>query len=106
LEPRGRGRGTAYRLARSLSDLLRGSRTTDDDLVIDQEAVRLRVLTILRERGALTNADIRRLSGYGRQEVIRLMRELREGGEIVLEGRGRGAMYRPVRPASKRRRRK
>ncbi|MFP5288787.1 MAG: ATP-binding protein, partial [Thermoanaerobaculia bacterium] len=53
LQPRGRGRGTCYRLARIYSDELRGVTATDDDVQLDGEAVRLRVLAVLRERGEL-----------------------------------------------------
>lgn len=103
LQPRGRGRGTAYRLARAYSEELRGVVATDDDVQLDAEAVRLRVLAILRERGELSNTDIRRLSGYSRQEVIRLMRQLRDEGSVVLEGVGRAAHYRPAKRAAGRR---
>ncbi|HEY2292358.1 MAG TPA: RNA-binding domain-containing protein [Thermoanaerobaculia bacterium] len=99
LQPRGRGRGTCYRLSRALSDELRGVTATDDDVQFDAEAVRLRVLAVLRERGELSNADVRRISGFSRPEVVRLMRRLREDGVIVLEGAGRAARYRPANPA-------
>lgn len=95
LAPQGRGRGTAYRLQRPLSDLLRGTAETDRDLPLDDEAVRLRVPAVLAERGRLTNTDIRRLSDYSRREVLRLVAELREQGFLELEGRGRGAHYLP-----------
>jgi ATP-dependent DNA helicase RecG len=95
LVPQGRGRGTAYRLERRLSDRLRGAIETDRDAPLDDEAVRLRVLAVLRERGRLTNADIRRLSGYSRMEVLRLVRGLQSEGALELVGRGRGAHYRP-----------
>ena len=88
----GRGRGTAYRLSCPLSDLLRGATETDPDTDLDDEAVRLRVQAILVERGRLTNADVRRLSGYSRTETVRLMAELRRDGVARLEGRGRGAI--------------
>lgn len=104
LQPRGRGRGTAYTLARHLSDLVRGAAATDDQLLIDQEAVRLRILRVLAERGKLSNADVRRLTGYGRGEVLRLMGRLRANGDVALEGRGRAAVYRPAGGASRRRR--
>jgi len=94
LRPHGRGRGTSYQLERRLSEQLRGTIATDDAVAIDAESVRLRVLAQLREKGALANADIRRLSGYSRPEVLRLMASLRESGEVVLEGRGRAARYR------------
>jgi len=63
---------------------------------LEDEAVRLRVRTVLAEHGRLTNAEIRRLSGYSRMEVLRLVRSLREEGLLELEGRGRGAHYRPA----------
>ena len=94
--PHGRGRGTAYRLERRLSDSLRGAIETNRDMPLEAEAVRLRVQTVLAERGRLTNAEIRRLSGYSRMEVLRLVRSLREEGLLELEGRGRGAHYRPA----------
>lgn len=91
----GRGRGTAYRLTRKLSDRLRGPDVTDQELALDGEAVRLRLQAVLAERGSLTNADVRRISGYSRGEAVRLMRQLRDAGLAVLQGRGRGAHYRP-----------
>jgi ATP-dependent DNA helicase RecG len=100
LQPRGRGRGTCYRLARIYSDELRGATATDDDVQLDAEAVRLRVLAVLRERGELSNADVRRISGFSRPEVVRLMRRLREDGAVVLEGMGRAARYRMARGAA------
>jgi ATP-dependent DNA helicase RecG len=91
----GRGRGTAYRLARHLSDLLRGRALTDGELSLDDEAVRLRVEAILAERERLTNAEVRRISGYSRTQVLRLMQALREEGRVDVRGRGRGAHYVP-----------
>lgn len=95
LTPQGRGRGTAYRLQRRFSDLLRGTAETDRDLPLEGEAVRLRLQAVLAERGRLTNTDIRRISGYSRREVLRLVADLRKQGVLELEGRGRGAHYRP-----------
>lgn len=91
----GRGRGTAYRLARHLSDLLRGPAETDRDLPLDDEAIRLRTQAVLVERGRLTNADVRRISGYSRLEAVRMMRALVKEGLVILKGRGRGSHYVP-----------
>jgi len=91
----GRGRGTSYRLARHHSDLLRGRDATDLEMPLDDEAVSLRVQAVLAERGRLANADVRRLSGYSRTEVLRLMNRLRERGVVSPSGRGRGAHYVP-----------
>ena len=91
----GRGKGTSYRLASGFSTLLRANLGTDEDPDPDAEAVRLRIEAVLRERGRLTNADVRGMCGYSRAEVVRLMRSLREQGLARVEGRGRGAYYAP-----------
>lgn len=90
----GRGRGTSYRLARRYIDLLRPTEG-DHDLPLDDEAVRLRLRAILAERGRLTNADVRRVSGYSRTEAVRLMRQLSKEKIAVLVGRGRASHYAP-----------
>ena len=94
LVPEGRGRGTKYRLARRYSPLLQ-SQDAPADIWLDEESVRMRLLAILPERGRLTNAEIRRISGYSRSQVVRLMRSLREEGLVEVRGRGRGAHYVP-----------
>ena len=91
----GRGKGTSYRLARSLSALLPERLGTAEGLDLDPEAARLRIQAILAERGRLTNAEVRRMLGCARAEVVRLMRSLREQGLARVEGRGRGAYYAP-----------
>lgn len=87
----GRGRAAAYALTRSLSTQLRGRALTDADRPLEAEGVRLRVIDLLRERGELSNAEIRELSGYSRQQVVTLERRLVEEGEAHFRGRGRGA---------------
>ena len=97
LAPQGRGRGTKYRLARRYSTLVE-SVDGDQDIWLDEESVRLRLLTILPERGRITNAEIRRMSGYSRTQVLKLMRSLRKEGLVRVRGRGRGAHYVPADP--------
>jgi uncharacterized membrane protein len=53
--------------------------------------VRLRILAVLQERGRLSNADMRRLSGFSRVQVYRLVKQLEAGGEVRIVGKGRGA---------------
>lgn len=91
----GRGRGTSYRLARPLSDLLRGEIETNLDLQLDEEAALLRIQTTLAERKRMTNQEIQRLTGLTRTDVLRLMTRLRQNGTAILRGRGRGAHYVP-----------
>lgn len=62
---------------------------------LEDEAVRLRVQRVLRERGRLTKEKMRRISGYDRRQVVSLMQDLREGGLAELGGKGRGAHYVP-----------
>ena len=95
LAANGRGKGTSYRLARDLSDSLPGHPGTDEGLDLDPEAVRIRIQAILAERGRLTNAEVRRMFGYSRAEVVHLMRSLRQQGLAIVEGRGRAAHYAP-----------
>jgi len=95
LIPRGRGRGTTYQLNRAFSDLVRGRLATDDGISLDEEAVRLRIQTVLAKRNILTNAEVRRLSGYSRTQALRLMRALQKEGRVTFKGRGRAAHYVP-----------
>jgi ATP-dependent DNA helicase RecG len=87
----GRGRGTRYELNRPLSERLRGRGLTDADHPLEAEGIRLRVLELLRERGRLTNAEIRDFSGYNRQQVLALEKILEGEGLIEFHGHGRGA---------------
>jgi ATP-dependent DNA helicase RecG len=90
LVSRGRGRGTSYELRRDLADRLRGKATVDAEFPLEQEAVRLQILSILRERDKLTNAEIRRFSGFSRVQVYRLVKNLETEGKIRFLGKGRG----------------
>lgn len=91
----GRGRGTRYSLARRYTGLF-ASADAVSDVWLDEESVKLRLLAILPERGRVTNAEIRRLSGYSRYQVLKLMRSLREEGLVEVRGRGRAAHYVPA----------
>lgn len=95
LLPQGRGRGTAYRLARRLAERLRGRVEADQEVPLDEEALRLRVEAVLIGRGKLTNAEVRRISGYSRTQALRLVQALREDGVLEIRGKGRGAHYAP-----------
>lgn len=88
---RGRGRATTYGLRRPLSERLRGRAVTDADHPLEAEGVRLKILELLKERGRLTNAEIRDFSGYTRQQVLALEKALEREGQIELRGHGRGA---------------
>ena len=89
----GRGRGTSYTLARSYADSFGQQTLGTDEVWVDQESVRLRTLQILSDRGRITNSEVRRISGYSRAQVLRLMRSLRSEGLIEVKGNGKGAHY-------------
>jgi ATP-dependent DNA helicase RecG len=97
LVARGRGRGASYSLARHLSDLLRGRVATDLDMHLDDEAVLLRVQAVLAERGSLSNAEVRAMTGLPRQQAVLVMNRLRAQNLAVVKGRGRSARWVPGR---------
>jgi ATP-dependent DNA helicase RecG len=88
---RGRGRSATYDLNRGLADRLTGRGRVDAEMLLDREGVKLRILSLLRERGRLTNSDIRRFSAMDRIQVYRLVKELEADGKIRFKGRGRAA---------------
>jgi len=69
------------------------------DRRMDWEAAKTRVLSVLKQRAAhgepgLSNADVRRITGLNRNQVVRLMVELRTENPAISEpGRGRFARY-------------
>lgn len=91
LVARGRGRATTYGLPRPLSERLRGKAVTDADRPLEAEGIRLRILELLKERGRLTNGEIRDFSGYSRQQVLAIEKALEAEGLVKLIGHGRGA---------------
>jgi ATP-dependent DNA helicase RecG len=93
---RGRGRGASYGLRRDLGDRLRGRAAVDAELPLEEEAVRLRILALLKERGQLTNSEIRRFSGFNRNQVYRLIKSLEAQGEVRFVGKGRPAHIVPI----------
>jgi len=102
----GRGRGTKFQLTPYLSKIIFSEKETGQpEPLMDDEAVTMRVQALLQSAGKITNADVQKLSGYSRSEVVRLMRELVKQGAAVLHGRGRGAHYQPV-PAQKKAKKK
>ncbi|MHB8836052.1 MAG: RNA-binding domain-containing protein [Candidatus Methylomirabilia bacterium] len=93
---RGRGRSATYDLRRDLADRLRGRAAVNADLPLAEEAVRLRILALLKERGKLTNSEIRRFSGFSRTQVYRLVKGLEVEGKVRFTGGGRGAHLIPA----------
>jgi len=80
-----------YSLTREVYSMLQKGIEYDRDKRLDKEAIKMRILSILKERN-LTNAEVRHMTGMDRQQVLRLMRELEADG-VQIKGSGRGAYY-------------
>lgn len=99
VERGGTGRGTYWTLRHDLHRRLSVPGHPERGRRIDWEAAKTRVLSILKQRAergepGLSNAEIRQITHMDRNQVVRLMRELRdENGEILPPGRGRWARY-------------
>ncbi|HHI81418.1 MAG TPA: AAA family ATPase [Planctomycetes bacterium] len=104
LERGGTGRGTYWCLRPELHRRLSVPGHPERDRRIDWEAAKTRVLSILKQRAergepGLRNAEIRHITHMDRNQVARLMRELREENpEIPAPGRGRWARYEWISP--------
>ena len=96
LLPAGRGRRTSYRLAPACAERLKVQLLSEDQSWVDRETLIVRLLQTIRERGKITNSEIRDISGYGRARAQNLMATLRKQGHVTLVGRGRAAHYVPA----------
>jgi len=97
LERGGAGRGTWWRLQPALHRRLEGRGNAERDQRIDADVAKTRVLNMLKQRHrrgerGLTNAEVRAVTGYTRQQVNRLIHDL-EAESVRLSGHGRGATY-------------
>lgn len=97
LERGGAGRGTWWRLKPALHRKLEGAGHAERDQRIDLDVAKTRVLNMLKARqqrgqAGLSNAEVREVTGYTRQQVNRLIHEL-EAESVRMVGHGRGARY-------------
>ncbi|QYA42700.1 putative DNA binding domain-containing protein [Macrococcoides bohemicum] len=91
IEAVGRGKGRYYTLSKESYDSLKNDMSYERQLNLDKEAIKIRILTVLKER-SLTNKEIRQITGYDQKQVQRLMKEMLEDG-VILTGYGRGSKY-------------
>ena len=91
VEPIGRGKGRYYILTRYAYGLLQEDMRYDRQQNLDVEAVKIRILSILKERH-LTNKEIRQMTGMTSKQVQRLIKELGTDGVKII-GRGAGTKY-------------
>lgn len=95
LERGGTGRGTYWTLYHDLHRRLAAPGHPERDRRIDWEAAKPRVLSVLKQRAEpeLSNANVRQITHFDRQQVNRLIHELEREGQVEIEGYGRGAKY-------------
>lgn len=89
LKPVGRGRGARYRLA----DRLARRHWTGPARPEIDPAMRGQILQLVIDRGSITNADVRRLTGLSRFRALDLLQTLSADGLLRMTGRRRGARY-------------
>ena len=92
LEVRGRGKGASYRLSQQFSDWSGAESIIDVD-TLGRDEIRKLIVQAIRRRGFLTNAAVRAMTGYSRNETVRFMRSMREDDLVLVKGRGRGSHY-------------
>jgi ATP-dependent DNA helicase RecG len=97
LERGGTGRGTYWTMAPALHRRLAGPGHPERDRRIDWEAAKTRVLSVLMERArrqepGMTNAEVRAMTQFDRQQVNRLIHELEPEG-VQMSGHGAASRY-------------
>jgi ATP-dependent DNA helicase RecG len=99
LERGGTGRGTYWTLHRDLRRRLLAESSAGGVARTDWEAAKTRILSVLRQRArahepGLRNSDLRAMTRLDRNQIFRLMRELRkENHQLKLTGHGQGARH-------------
>ena len=80
-----------YSLTRDIYVLIEKGIDYDRDKRLDKESIKMRILSILKERN-LTNMEIRQMTSMSRYQVIRLMKEIEEEG-VKMENKGKHTFY-------------
>jgi ATP-dependent DNA helicase RecG len=92
LEHSGTGRGAIYRLSRRAAAILSEGVTYDMTRRLDKEAIKVRILSLLKDR-PLSNKNIRNFTDLGRKQVTGLLKELEADGQVYSSGHGSGALW-------------
>lgn len=80
-----------YIFTREVYSMIDKDTEYDRDKSLDKESVKMRILSILKERH-LTNAEVRQMTGMERLQVVRLMKGLEQQG-VRIENKGRYSFY-------------
>lgn len=92
IESNGNGRSKIYMLSLHSYDILEKSTNYYRDKELDSVGVQAIILSTLKERGKLTNSEIRQITGFSSVKVRRLMKSLESSG-VKMNGKNRGAYY-------------
>jgi len=95
IKPLGKGRGRFFELTMKAHKMLVDGISYDRDRTLDAEAIKVRVLSILKER-PLSNKEISQIGELTRNQVFKLMSELRKEGHVECNGHGKSALWRLI----------
>ena len=87
----GKGKGRYYVLSNEIHKLLAEDVQYSRNEQAEEAALKAQILTLLKKQ-ALSNQDIRQITGKTAQQVRKLMAELEKDG-VILTGKGRGSKY-------------
>lgn len=91
----GKGRGRFLELTMSAHKMLVEGISYERDKTLDIEAVKVRVLSLLKDR-PLSNKEISRIGDLTRNQVFKLMSDLRKEGHVKCEGHGKSAKWHKI----------
>lgn len=92
IEHSGSGDTRIYRLSRRAAAILAQGTTDELTRRFDKEAMKSRILALLRDR-PLRNKEVRAFTDLDRQQVTAIMQELAQEGLVRLDGFGVGARW-------------
>lgn len=92
----GKARGRFFELTMMAHNMLVDGISYDRDKTLDIEAVKVRVLSILKGR-SLSNKEVSQIGDLTRNQVYKMMAELREEGLVECRGHGKSAIWSLIR---------
>lgn len=92
VEHSGGQRGAVYRLSRRAAAILNKGTAYDLTRRLDKEAIKVRILTLLKDR-PLRNEEVRAFTDLNRKQVTRLLKELESDKQVRVEGHGVAARW-------------
>lgn len=91
----GKGRGRFFELTMATHKMLVESISYERDRTLDIETIKVRVLSILKDR-PLSNKEISQIGDLTRNQVYKLMTGLRDEGHVECSGHGKSAIWRLI----------